>query len=116
MLLKCKLNHVMLCLKVLRAFTCCLVPKSCMTLCDPMDCSLPGSSDHGNLQARILEYSSRLPFPPSGDLPNPGSNLCLISPTLVGRVVFFFVVVVVYHSQQESWNFQNKAETFLSMR
>ena len=31
------------------------VAQSCQTLCDPMDCSLPGSSVHGILQARILE-------------------------------------------------------------
>ena len=31
------------------------VAKSCLTLCDPMDCGLPGSSVHGILQARILE-------------------------------------------------------------
>ena len=30
-----------------------LVAQSCLTLCDPMDCSLPGSSVHGILQARI---------------------------------------------------------------
>ena len=29
--------------------------QSCLTLCDPMDCSLPGSSVHGILLARILE-------------------------------------------------------------
>ena len=34
---------------------CCLVAKSCLTLCDPMDCSPPGSSVHGISQARILE-------------------------------------------------------------
>ena len=34
-----------------------------------MDCSPPGSSVHGILQARIL---GGLPFPPPGDLPNPG--------------------------------------------
>ena len=28
----------------------------CLTLCDPMDCSLPGSSVHGIFQARILEW------------------------------------------------------------
>ena len=28
----------------------------CPTLCDPMDCSLPGSSVHGILQARVLEW------------------------------------------------------------
>ena len=30
--------------------------QSCTTLCDPMDCSLPGSSVHGIFQARILEW------------------------------------------------------------
>ena len=30
--------------------------QSCPALCDPMDCSLPGSSVHGILQARILEW------------------------------------------------------------
>ena len=33
-----------------------LVSPSCLTLCDTMDCSLPGSSAHGILQARILEW------------------------------------------------------------
>ena len=32
------------------------VAQSCPTLCDPVDCSLPGSSIHGILQARILEW------------------------------------------------------------
>ena len=31
------------------------VAQSCLTLCDPMDCSLPGSSVHGIFQARGLE-------------------------------------------------------------
>ena len=31
------------------------VAQSCPTLCDPMDCSLPGSPIHGIFQARILE-------------------------------------------------------------
>ena len=31
------------------------VTQSCPTLCDPMDCSLPGSSVHGIFQARVLE-------------------------------------------------------------
>ena len=33
-----------------------LVAQSCQTLCHPMDCSLPGSSVHGILQERILEW------------------------------------------------------------
>ena len=35
---------------------CALVIQLCLTLYDPMDCSLPGSSVHGILQARILEW------------------------------------------------------------
>ena len=34
------------------------VTQSCPTLCDPMDCSPPGSSVHGILQARILEWAA----------------------------------------------------------
>ena len=37
-------------------FCCCLVIKSCLTLCDPMDGSPPVSSAHGISQARILEW------------------------------------------------------------
>ena len=37
--------------------------------CDPMDCSLPGSSIHGIFQARILEWVA---FPSPGDLSDPG--------------------------------------------
>ena len=46
-----------------------LVAQSCPTLCDSMDCSLPGSPVHGILQTRMLEWVA-IPF--SGDLPNPG--------------------------------------------
>ena len=45
------------------------VVQSCPTLCDPVDCSLPDSSVHGILQARILDWVA-ISF--SGDLPNPG--------------------------------------------
>ena len=36
----------------------CKVVQSCPTLCDPMDCSLPGPSAHGIFQARVLEWSA----------------------------------------------------------
>ena len=35
-----------------------LVSQLCWTPCDPVDCSLPGSSVHGILQARILEWAA----------------------------------------------------------
>ena len=44
------------------------VDQSCWTLCHPVDCSLPGSSLHGQ------KYWSRLPFPSPGDPPNPGTE------------------------------------------
>ena len=37
--------------------------------CGPMNCSLPGSSVHGILQARIMEW---VPCPPPRHLPDPG--------------------------------------------
>ena len=51
---------------------------SCPTPSDPKDCSLPGSSIHGILQARALEW---VPLPSPGDLPNPGTE---VSPGLAG--------------------------------
>ena len=45
-----------------------LVAQSCLTLCDPMDCSPPGSSMGFSRQ----EYWRGLSFPPLGDLPDTG--------------------------------------------
>ena len=45
------------CVHMLLLFSC----FHCVPLCDPMDCSLPGSSVHGILQARVLE-SVAMPF------------------------------------------------------
>ena len=44
------------CKKSIVLVACVLVTQSCPTLCDPTDCSLPGLSVHGILQARILEW------------------------------------------------------------
>ena len=46
-----------------------LVAQSCLTVCNPMDCSPSGSSIHRTLLARTLEW---VPFPSPGDLPDPG--------------------------------------------
>ena len=42
--------------KLTQCMRTCLVAKSCLTLCDPMDCSPPGSSGPEIFQARILEW------------------------------------------------------------
>ena len=55
----------------------CLVTQSCSTHCDPMDCSPPGSSVHGILQARILEWVA-IPFSTGSSWPGiePGLLHC----------------------------------------
>ena len=58
----------------------CLVTQSCLTLCNPLDCSPPGSSLIGISQQ---EYWSRLPFAPPWDLLEGGIELLSpMSPTL----------------------------------
>ena len=54
--------------------------QSCMTFCDPMDCSPRGSPDHGKSSRQ--EYGSGLPFPTPGILPDPGIEP--MSPELSG--------------------------------
>ena len=48
------ITHILL--LQLSFFVCLLFNKSCLTLCDHMDCSPPGSTVHGILKARILEW------------------------------------------------------------
>ena len=55
---------------------CCLVAKSSLILCDPMDCSAPGSSIHGISQARILKWVA-ISFS-RGIFPTQGLNLGLL--------------------------------------
>ena len=50
------------------------VTQSCPTLCDPMDCSLPGSSVHGILQAIVLK---RIAIPLSRGSSQPGDQTCV---------------------------------------
>ena len=67
----------------MRAWVC---AQSHLTLCDPMDCSLLGSSVHGIFQARrILDW---LPFPPPGDGPNPGIEP-LSQTSYIGRQILY---------------------------
>ena len=63
---------------------CCLVPKSCPTLSNPMDCSPPGSAVHGISQARILEWVA-ISFS-RGSLQPGIKPVSLASPALAGRV------------------------------
>ena len=69
-------------------FCCHLVTQLCLSLCNPMDCSLPGSSVHGILQVRILEwvavYFSRWIFWTRG------SNPHLLQVSCIGRQILYY--------------------------
>ena len=67
---------------------------SCVWLCDPMDCSPPGSCVHVISQARIPEW---VVIPSSGDRPNPGMKPA--SPALVGR--FFTTEILGKHQNYQ---------------
>ena len=68
--------------------------QSCLTLCDPMNCSLPGSSVHVILQARILEWVA---MPSCRGLPDPGIKpTSLMSPALASE---FFTNSTTWETQ-----------------
>ena len=61
----------------------CVCAQSCPPLCNPMECSLPGSSVHGIFQA---EYWNGSPFPPPGDPSYPVIKpMSPVSTALAGR-------------------------------
>ena len=71
-----------------------LVTQLCPTLCDPKDCSLPGSSVHGILQARILEWVP-IPFSSGSSQPSDWTQISYIA----GR----FFTFLSHQRSQEEW-------------
>ena len=59
-------------------------PELCLTLCDPMDCSLPGSYVHGILQARILEWVA-VPFSRGSSQPRDWTQVSHIADSLLSE-------------------------------
>ena len=79
--------------------------KSCPTLCDPVDCSPPGSSFRGILQAGIR---SGLSYSLPGYLPNAGIKpTSLMSPALAGR---FFTTSATWE-EKKPWIRVNRIHT-----
>ena len=64
----------------------CSVARSCLTLCDPVGCSPPGSSVPGILQERTLEWVA---MPSSGDLPDPGIEPTSLYVSWIGWQVLY---------------------------
>ena len=98
----------------------CLCVHFCLTLCDPIFCSLPDSSVHGIFQARRLEWAALSLL--QGIFPIQGSNLhllCLLhcqvdslplshqgSPMLWAKCcTAFFQLILVFPSFLSEWNF-----------
>ena len=70
-----------------------------------MDCSPPGSSVHGILQARILE---RVAGPPPGDLPDPGIEPeSLMFPALAAG---FFTTSVIWEAHKNYTSVQKQTQ------
>ena len=90
-----------------------LVAQSCPTLCNPVDCILPGSSVHGILQARILEWVT-IPFSRRSSKPRDWTWVSSIagtffthlshqgSPKSLGRVIKCVCVCVCERSVAQS--------------
>ena len=70
----------------------CLAAQSCPTLCDPMDCCLPGSSALGILQARILEWVAISLSRGSSQFRNRTQVSCV-----VGRFFTVWAIIYVYY-------------------
>ena len=86
---------------------CCLATKSCLTLCNLWDCSLQAPL---SMRFSRQEYQSGLSFPPPGNLPDPGTELGLLS-TSPARVSWFGRQILYHWASWEAytkhWNTQN---------
>ena len=83
------------------------VAQSCPTLCDPMDCSLPGSSVHGIFQARVLEWIA-ISFSSGSSRPRDG--------TQVSRIVDSRFTVWATREVQENLDLKREAEHYYTLQ
>ena len=72
--------------RIVSSLCCCICAQSCLTLCDPMDCSPPGSSVHGISQARILEWVT-ISFTKRSSWPRDQTHISCVS--CIGRQILY---------------------------
>ena len=88
--------------------------QSCLSLCYPLDCSLPGSSVHENFQARILEWVA-ISSSKGSSPPRDGTRISYVSCT-AGRYFcsfrskFIQEIFIVYFMKQE-WEYSGEQDT-----
>ena len=81
--------------------TCAVLPfQSCPTLRDPMDCGPPGSSVHGILQARILEWVA---LHSSRESSRPRDRICISKDPCIGRQALYHECHLKYNVHPEKW-------------
>ena len=84
--------------------------QSCPTLCHPMNCSPPGSSFHGVLQARVLEWVA---VPSSRGSSPPRDQTCISYVSCIGRQSCFFATNATWQTcmgAQKAQNSQSNLE------
>ena len=100
----------------------CLVVQSCPTLCNPMDCSPPGFSVYGILQARIHTHRAYYDllqeiFPKQGS--NPGLSHCRQFLTLWATReahIYAHIALIIHHSVYDTTTVYNWKETTLATK
>ena len=89
------------------------VAQSCLTLCGPVDCSLPGFSIHGILQARILEWVT-ISFSRGSSRPRDRTQVSCTG----GRCFNLYLVMYYYVYVEWDWSLIflcNNVSTYLSV-
>ena len=95
---------VCVCVRVRVCVCVCVCTQLCLTFCDPMDCSPPGSSVHGILQSGVLEWVA---MPSSRHLPAPGIQPSpLMSPARTGR---FFSTSATWEAHNDVSHLKNNS-------
>ena len=77
-----------------------LVIQLCLTLCDPMDCSLPGSSLHGIFQGRILEWVA---MPSSRESSQPRDRTHVSILFFFNFILFFNFTILYWFCHISTW-------------
>ena len=111
--------YIYICFKYTYFVTCiCVYVLSRVTLCDPMDGILPGSMGFFR-----QEYWSRLPFPPPGNLPDPGiepKSPALQADSLPlshqGNPIIYTYICACTHSQIYSFTHMNLSNPYFNPR
>ena len=75
------------------------VAQSCPTLCDPMDCSLPGFCIHGIFQARVLGIEPTPPTLQADALPSEPPGKCVY----IYIYIYLYLYIYIRERERDTW-------------